>query len=158
MNKSYWEKGRKEERKEMQRDRGWKKRLVISIRNWEQRNNTKKQRIPPSSIPVGMGIHFWSRCWQGHAPSEVSFLISQLLWWVLINLGIPWSVAAILHSLPPFPMTFFSVCLSASAPLIKSPVIGFKTHSKYRMISSWVLHLIFSKTKFPREITSLGVR
>ena len=63
---------RKEERKEMQRDRGWKKRLVISIRNWEQRNNTKKQRIPPSSIPVGMGIHFWSRCWQGHAPSEDS--------------------------------------------------------------------------------------
>ena len=59
---------RKEERKEVQREGGWKKRLVFSIRNWEQRNNTEKQRIPPSSIPMGVGIHFWSRCCRAMLP------------------------------------------------------------------------------------------
>ena len=73
-----------------------------------------------------------SRYWQGHDLFEASrdFVYSQLL----VATSNPLLVAAELQSPPSFSMA--SILLSMSSHLLlKTPVIGFRTHAKSRIIS-----------------------
>lgn len=105
-----------------------------------------------------MGRGALQRLWGG------SFLASSSVCWFLAMLGVPWLVAATLHSLPP---SSRGLLPSPALPRLSSVCLRVSVFSFNKDISHWIrasanpidprFNLIVSvKTLFPNEVTFLG--